>query len=290
MLDLNLFKIKYSELYENKYNEILKNRTSKNALKEALNGAQCFSIKETFKWGIINFVPEYPVEVVWEIIHETYLHYRLKEINFETLTNADKMDIIKLSVSAEQSWKSSSGNTFETCIKEFMNPYLVENNIQFILQKDLNELIKKNNIHNCSEDINYLKERIKTCTFDLFAVVQVENRNYVFGCLQAKTSIRDRITRDREPSKTAMDNHFWSVIIALNGEFLKTPKYRAAVNGNSTEYTDNGWHAMYTMSDKYLGDRIKHIDKTFLQIVEDAKIAADVFLNNRELLDLSFKI
>ena len=282
MLDLELFQQMYKNNYEEKFLEITKDKENKSLKDKAKKIAQGYSIKETFKWGLVNFISEDSVVNIWEMVHKAYLEYRLKDFDFN---NLDKLLLIQECVSAEQSWKSSSGNTFETCIKDFVNPYLEEYNIQFVLQKDLNELITNNLILNNDLDLNYLKERVKSATFDLYSIVKVEDKYFVFGCIQAKTSIRDRVGRDREFSIKAMENKFWSIAINLNGEFLKNPKYNHMVNGGSDEYLVNGWHALYTMSEAVVNNRIKYINSTFDTVVADAVIAADTFLNNRDILN-----
>ncbi len=74
------------------------------------------------------------------------------------------------------------------------------------------------------------------------------------GVIQSKVSIRDRVTRDREPSISAMNNFFWSIVFVLDGGYIKTSdrqKFVDMVNGNSEEgdeYEKNGWHGMYVLS------------------------------------------
>lgn len=77
---------------------------------------------------------------------------------------------------------------------------LHDTNVEIVLQRDLNTLIKAEELANEPRDISWLREQIKTNIFDLYCLLSIDDRKYCFGCVQAKTSIRDRVTRDREPS------------------------------------------------------------------------------------------
>ena len=79
----------------------------------------------------------------------------------------------------------------------------------------------------------------------MYALVNHNENKYCFGCIQSKTSIRDRVTRDREPSMGAMQSYFWSVAVTLDGDFFKLPLFRGMVNGGTDQYEKNGWHGMY---------------------------------------------
>ena len=82
-----------------------------------------------------------------------------------------------------------------------------------------------------------------------------------FGCVQCKTSIRDRVSRDREPSVEAMKSQFWSTAFVLDGTMLSVPKYKNMVNGNEeSEFKKNGWHGVYVLSEDENKDRIYGVD------------------------------
>jgi len=70
---------------------------------------------------------------------------------------------------------------------------------------------------------------------NLFTIVNMDDKWYCFGCVQSKTSIRDRVTRDREPSLQAMQSFFWSTAVVLDGDFLRLPKFVSMVNGGIPE-------------------------------------------------------
>lgn len=190
--------------------------------------------------------------LVWRAVYETHIHRK---------SGINDADTIAKVVSADQSWKKSSGHAFEEMIKILGTAALQDSNIRILLQRDLNALIKAHELDNEPRDISWLKEQIKASIFDLYTVVRTpDGRQFCFGCIQSKTSIRDRVTRDREPSIQAMQSFFWSTIIVLDGEYLRNPKFISMVNGGTSEHTENGWHGMYVFfrtisTGSYLFDR-----------------------------------
>lgn len=194
------------------------------------------------------------VEELWSSIYRVHLYKKSGIHNLETIQKV---------ISADQSWKKSSGHAFEEMIKELATLSLHGTNIEIILQRDLNTLIKAEELDNEPRDISWLKEQIKGNIFDLYAIVNIDGKKQCFGCVQAKTSIRDRVTRDREPSLHAMQSFFWSVVFVLDGDFLKLPKFKAMVNGGTDEFPTNGWHGMYVLSAKEEVDRIYPITIDF---------------------------
>lgn len=86
---------------------------------------------------------------------------------------------------------------------------LHDSGIDILLQRDLNTLIKAQELSNEPRDISRLKEQIKASVFDLYTVVHTpDGKQFCYGCIQSKTSVRDRVTRDREPSMQAMQSFF----------------------------------------------------------------------------------
>lgn len=150
-------------------------------------------------------------------------------------------------------------------------------------------MIRDKKIHNETLDITWLKEQIKASSFDLYSTVTKDDQEFVFGCIQAKTSIRDRVTRDREPSMHAMEAFFWSVAICLNGAFLSLPKFRDMVNGGSPSFPENGWHGLYVFSKNYEGDRIYPLGNNLSTFASHAKQASDHWLSQRQWLNYKWK-
>ena len=168
----------------------------------------------------------------------------------------------RIVVELDDGWRQCDNETFEEMVKLLANAALEGSGVEIVLQRDLNTLVKAGELANEPRDISWLKEQIAASVFDLYALVRDGDRLFCFGCIQSKTSIRDRVTRDREPSIIAMRSFFWSAAVVLDGDFLKLPKFKAMVDGGTAEYRENGWHGMYVFSEKYAGDRIYplHVD------------------------------
>ena len=204
----------YNETFSAEYNNALKSK--KNIKTDA---AERIAQKEAIKTSILRSMKRFPkIEpaTIWRGIYEIHVH-RKSGI-------ADASTIGKV-IAADQSWKKSSGHAFEEMVKELASLALYGTGVEIILQRDLNTLIKANELANEPRDIAWLKEQIKGNIFDLYGILTVEGKKYCFGCVQAKTSIRDRVTRDREPSIHAMQSFFWSVVFVLDGDFLRLPKF-----------------------------------------------------------------
>ena len=244
---------------------------SNNKEKEIETASQLEAIKTTMIDGRLLY-PDY-IPILWRSIYKAHLYRKSGIKDPEVVANA---------ISAEQSWKSSSGHAFEYMIKELANLALTGTPIQFLLQKDLNTLIKANELNNEPRDISWLKEQVETDNYDLFAVATVDDQNYCFGCIQCKTSIRDRVSRDRELSATAMSSYFWSISMVLDGTQLITPKYINMVNGGTNYYRNNGWHGMYDLSATIPGGRIYALDMDFAIIKNHALQAFEQWRTQRQ--------
>ena len=158
------------------------------------------------------------------------------------------------------------------------------------MQRDLNKLIKNQKLNNEPRDISWLKEQIRASVFDLYAIIHTsDGKCFCYGCIQYKTSIRDRVTRDREPSIQAMRSFFWSTIIVLDGDFLKLPKFISMVNGGTAEYPENGWHGMYVLSEQYSQDRIYPIAPDLGSFREHAVKAANYWLTQRQWFNTEWR-
>lgn len=276
----------YKRIYKAKYISALGKKKSATAIEAAERTAQRLAIKITFEKALKKFPANEPSEI-WDQI---YLAHVLRKAKLSSTTI--KPDLILNIVSSHQSWVKSSGHAFEAYIEDQVNPALKANktNIRFILQKELTNLLKKAKIHNSSTDLTWLNNQCKKDVFDLFAIYSVNGDDYVFGCIQSKTSIRDRVTRDREPSLLAMKRGFWSIAITLNGEFLSMPKFKDMVNGGGSGFSENGWHGMYVMSDIVPIDRIYSIRSGFNNLSDHAVKAAHEWISNRNALKPDWKV
>ena len=245
---------------------------SESKKKEIETIAQKEAIKTTIISGLTKF---YDVEAsqVWRAVYETHVNRKSGVDSSETIANV---------ISADQSWKKSSGHAFEEMIKMLGTNALESYSIEIILQRDLNFLIKNGEIGNEPRDLSWLREQIRASVFDLYAVVTRSNKKFCYGVIQSKTSIRDRVTRDREPSIQAMESFFWSVAFTLDGDFLKNPKFRYMVNGGSNEHRNNGWHGMYVFSEKNTHERIYPTDLEMKNFKVHAVQAAEYWLTQRQ--------
>lgn len=235
------------------------------------------SQKEAIKIATIEGIKRFPdaeAAMIWRVVYETHVHRK---------SGINDTDTISKVISADQSWKKSSGHAFEEMIKILGTAALHDSGVDILLQRDLNTLIRAQELNNEPRDISWLKEQIKASIFDLYAVVHTpDDKQFCYGCIQSKTSVRDRVTRDREPSMQAMQSFFWSTIIVLDGDFLKMPKFISMVNGGTAEHVENGWHGMYVFSEQYSQDRIYSIDLDFKNFREHAITAANYWLTQRQ--------
>lgn len=248
-----------------------------------LNEYEIVAQKEAIKQAIIQGLEAFPdinAALIWRAIYETHVHHK---------SGIDDADIIHKVISADQSWKKSSGHAFEEMVKLLASTALADSNIEIILQRDLSTLIKAEEISNEPRDISWLREQIAEDVFDLYAIVSVNGKKYCFGCIQCKTSIRDRVTRDREPSLRAMQSYFWSVAIVLDGDFLKLKKFKEMVNGGTSTQKANGWHGMYIFTEEENDDRIFHTNVDFEVFKQHAIEAAKMWLTQRQWFNEDWK-
>ena len=75
----------------------------------------------------------------------------------------------------------------------------------------------------------------------------------------------------------------------MYGTYLAMPKFEHMVNGGgTTQYTDNGWHGMYSMSNAAEKDRI-YDDKFLTLLIDDARQAAEKFTSARQRFTSSWQ-
>ena len=271
----------YNNAYQYAYSEFLEGKSqTKKVDEDAERYAQKAAIREALKNGVAHFQMQ-DVSDIWKSVYKVHI-YRKSGLN------VDEETVAKV-ISAEQSWRKSSGHAFEELVKELANLSLANTNVEVILQRDLSILLKADEIANEPRDIAWLEKQVENAIFDLYAVVTVEDKKFCFGCIQSKTSVRDRVTRDREPSIHAMQSFFWSVCVALDGDFLKMPKFKAMVNGGSTEFPENGWHGMYVLSDIEPIDRLYKCGFDLDLLTQHALQAADYWLTQRQWFNREWK-
>ena len=141
--------------------------------------------------------PSVEPAAIWRGIYEIHVHRK---------SGIDDAEIIDKVIKADQSWKKSSGHAFEEMVKLLANAALEGTNIEILLQRDLNTLVKAGELANEPRDISWLKEQIASSVFDLYATYKDGEKRFCFGCIQSKTSIRDRVTRDRAQFRRCLPN------------------------------------------------------------------------------------
>lgn len=280
MYDITYKTIK-EELEQKALSTSKKKEISESKKKQIETKSQLQAIKRTILDGRKKFPTQIPE--LWNGIYKAHL-YRKSGISDPT--------IVANAILAEQSWRASSGHAFEEMVKELGTLALTGTNIKYILQKDLNTLLKAKELGNTPTDISWLKEQVKGSIFDAYVIAdtkvlnedsgKIETHPICFGCVQCKTSIRDRVSRDIVPSREAMKSKFWSIGFVLDGTMFSVPKYKNMVNGNiETEFKRNGWHGMYVLSCNECVDRIYGVDTDFNLIREHTLKAYEAWHKDR---------
>lgn len=226
-------------------------------------------------------------DLLWSLISAAH-KYNLAHLQDFGLSREEAMEAYDRCISAHQSWNKASGHSFERYISNVSTQEMRDNEVEFLLEKDILIRIKKEKLSNTQSDIDRLKKWAEN--FDLYAVQTNHKKTHVFGCIQIKTSIRDRVGRDDQFSKLAMDANFWVAEAVLNGSFFKLPKYYAMVNGGSATYPTNNWNGVYVMSGINKTDgRIYRDDDTFSLMGNHAVQAAELFSVDRKKLTRDWK-
>lgn len=270
---------RYNEVFENEYAILLNGRTSNSAMESAERGAQHSAMLVTFTEMYARYRGIENAAKIWNAIYSSHLKRKTGDFSADNLNE----EIIEKVLSGAQSWKKCSGHVFEHYIVEQTRERLAQYNIRFVLQKELTTMLQNNQIAN--EDDDNIRQMATSDDFDIYAIVNVNGSNLVFGCVQAKTSIRDRVGRDRDFSIPAMERHFWSVAVVLDGTYLAMPKFNKMVNGGGeTQYMENGWHGMYSMSNIDTNDRI-YKDENLELLIEHASTASHKFTSARQRFD-----
>lgn len=276
----------YLRTYELQYEIEIQDRTTQAAVQAARLTAQRKAIDKVLVEALLRYSPEISESDIWEEIGITH-KLNVAQLGEFDIPVESQEAIIKRCLSAHQSWIKSSGHSFERYISNTSNAELERNEIRFILQSELTKMIKNNELANTREDIEGLQSWGKD--FDLYAIQTIHDETHVFGCVQSKTSIRDRVGRDVNFSHNAMDGLFWSTAITLDGDFLNMPEFIHMVNGGGS-YRTNGWHGMYAMSGiDASNERIYKVDDSLSLFITHAIAAARQFISDRRQLNREWR-
>lgn len=279
-------RMQYIDHWQNAYYAKINNNSSVAAKTNARREAQRIAVDTTFVACLIRFYPKVDEKTIWGAIGKVH-KLNMANLNELGVPENVQQEVYDRCISAHQSWIKASGHSFERYIAGLNNQELTNNGIRFILQSELTELIKQKVLKNTKEDISGLKAWGKD--FDLYAIQTIYGNTRVFGCIQSKTSIRDRIGRDRSFSENAMDALFWSAAVTLDGDFLNMPEFIHMVNGGGS-YPTNSWHGMYAMSGiANTNDRIYKTNERLDIFVNHALQAANQFIADRRELNRNWK-
>lgn len=277
----------YHKTWKEEFFIEIQDKNTYSAKQSARLAAQGKAIDKVLVDSLLEYSPEISERDLWNeigIIHKVNVA-QLSDFNIPINVQEE---VIKRCLSAHQSWIKASGHSFERYISNVQNDLLQKNEIRFILQTELKKIIKAKALTNTPEDIDGLVSWGKD--FDLYAVQSVHGDTHVFGCIQSKTSIRDRVGRDVTFSHNAMDGLFWSAAVTLDGNFLNMPEFIHMVNGGGS-YNGNGWHGMYAMSGiEETNGRIYKVDDSMQLFAEHAIEAAKQFIRDRRQLNATWKV
>ncbi|WP_394219118.1 BsaWI family type II restriction enzyme [Halobacillus trueperi] len=179
-------------------------------------------------------------------------------------------DTLKVFNSAGQSWKRASGVAWEDFIKTnlFLSNEDVE--IKILTPVEMNSLLQGETLKNNNGDPRglaipnqdekskleyerFLSKVLNDKNFDLFLVYYVPFTKQwrLFGLIQCKTSIRDRIKINMKSSEEAMSKNLWSIVIAMDSDsFTKSGQYNRAAK--------ESWNGFYVL------DNEKAIDESII--------------------------
>ena len=276
----------YLETYRKVFTIEYQDKTSYSAKQAARLVAQRKAIDKVLVESLLKYSPQVPESEIWKQIGMVH-KVNVAELAEFGIDKKNQSKVIERCLSAHQSWIKASGHSFERYISNIDNELLEKNEIRFILQSELTSMIKENLLTNTPEDIAGLKSWGKD--FDLYAIQSVHGDTHVFGCIQSKTSIRDRVGRDVNFSNNAMDGLFWSAAVTLDGAFLNMPEFIHMVNGGAS-YRLNGWHGMYAMSGiEESNGRIYKVNDKLELFIAHAVAAAKQFISDRRQLNVNWK-
>ncbi len=279
-------RLQYINHWQRVYYTKITDDSTEAAKTSARREAQRIAVDAAFVACLIRFYPGIDEKTIWGAIGRVH-KLNLANLGELGVTETVQQEVYDRCISAHQSWIKASGHSFERYIAGLNNPELTQNGIRFILQSELTELIKQKGLKNTAEDIAGLQAWGKD--FDLYAIQTIYGNTRVFGCIQSKTSIRDRIGRDRAFSENAMDALFWSAAVTLDGDFLNMAEFTNMVNGGGSYHT-NSWHGMYAMSGiTGNNNRIYKTNERLDIFVNHALQAANQFIADRRELNRNWK-
>lgn len=294
------------------YNRSLQEResgSSNNVSKSKRASMRRETIFSTFQELLKKFPDENP-GLIWRIVENAHVYSYLNNegIDIEVFSKkygipADVLEellfddeLISSFDSAKQSWKRASGLAWENYFEGTFVSGTDE--IKVIGSSDMKKLLLGNHINNREGvpsplhffDVNqmeYFNSLLNKKDFDLFLLFysSYHKKWRLFGLVQCKTSIRDRIKINASTSIEAMNNHLWSILLALDPDNFLRGQYYDMAKAN--------WHGVYFMEkdihddDNIIYGPLEHLQKT---ILEHANKVLQIITDKPEKIDSGWRI
>ena len=147
-------------------------------MEDARLSAQRKAIDRALVEGVRRFSPEVSDKEIWSAISTAH-KINVADLGAFGIPEDIQEAVIDRIVSAHQSWIKASGHSFERYISSIDSQALQRNEIRFILQSELTEMIRDNRLSNTPEDINCLRTWCKD--FDLYAIQSIHEEIHVFA-------------------------------------------------------------------------------------------------------------
>lgn len=228
------------------------------------------TISKTMEMLVKDF-PDIEPSLIWKNIEKAHVTNYVSGSAILPTTSLDASEVISyllngdtLSVfnSAGQSWKRASGVAWEDFIKSnlFLSTEDVE--IRILTPVEMKSLLQglplKNNdgkpislampTQDEKSQLEYeefLMKILDDKNFDLFLVYYVPFTKQwrLFGLIQCKTSIRDRIKINMKSSEEAMSKNLWSIVIAMDSDgFTRSGQYNRGAK--------ESWNGFYVLDNE----------------------------------------
>ena len=282
----------YTAEYNKEYSaQLLKKRKlEKNRKKDARKKA----LDETYIQVMILYSSDISagtldVKDIWNAISVVHKRFAA-DLSSLGVPSAIHDEVIARVEASRQSWVRTSGLGFERIIANTINASskIAALGVKLITPSELKKMLDDKQLSNDPDDLSWVGALDES--FDLYIIQTAFGKTFVVGCLQAKTSIRDRVGRDQPFSQQAMTHHFWSAAVTLDGDFLKNPLFSNMVNGKAgTQYPENGWHGMYAMARVTANNRIYAVNNSFDLLIDHVEEAVTKRMANAATFDHSWK-
>ncbi|OPH54975.1 hypothetical protein BC351_30100 [Paenibacillus ferrarius] len=266
------------------------------------------TIFATFE-SLLNTFPNENPGQMWRIVEKAHVYsylqsegvdmdvfglkYNIKREILEELFFDD--ELISSFESAKQSWKRSSGIAWENFFEGTFESE--DDEIKVVNPRDLKKLLKGEHINNNegypaplhffdNEQKKYFESLLKKKDFDLFLLFySTYHRKWrLFGLIQCKTSIRDRMKINASTSKDAMNKNLWSILLALDPD--------SYLRGQYYEMAKTDWHGVYFMEKEVsVDDNIVRapIDELQSKILNHANQVLQIITDKPEVINSSWR-